>query len=277
MKPGARPVLFVRLRACFRLCLAAGLLRAAEVDATNVTVVLNPAADVTIFEENADSSDAKSPGLFAGRTNTDHIRRAFLRFDVASAVPAGILVSSVNPVLSLTRSNSGFVFASLYRVSSAWSEGTSDAGTPGGSGAAATSGDATWTRRVYPGTFWLNPGGDTAPAASGTTLIGTSLADYVFTTTPQLVADVQGWLDQPATNFGWQLRVDETQIAPTAKRFGSRENTAPALQPLLFVTYDDPNAAAPPATGVPALDAPMQAVLALLLAAGGARLLHRAV
>ena len=39
--------------------------------------------------------------------------------------------------LSLTRSNSGSVFASLYRVSGAWAEGTSDAGIPGGSGAPA--------------------------------------------------------------------------------------------------------------------------------------------
>ncbi|HSB64256.1 MAG TPA: DNRLRE domain-containing protein [Thermoanaerobaculia bacterium] len=268
---GARSVLFVRFGTFFRLCLASGLLHAAQADAAAVTVVLNPAADTSIFEENGDASDAKSPGLFAGRTNNDAIRRAFLRFDVAGSVPAGILVSSVTLRLSLTRSNSGFVYASLFRVSAAWSEGTSNAGLPGGTGAAATPGDATWTRRVYPGTFWLNPGGDAAATSSGTTLIGTALTDYVFTTTPSLVADVQGWLDQPATNFGWQLRVDETQIAPTAKRFGSRENT---LQPLLFVTYDDASAAAPP-PAVPALDAPMLEILALLLAAGGARLLNR--
>lgn len=275
MKRDARSGLFIRFEACLRLGLAAGFLHAARVDAANVTILLNPAADVTIFEENADVSDAKSPGLFAGRNNRDAIRRAFLRFDVAGAVPAGIVVSAVKVRLSLTRANSGFVLASLYRVSAAWSEGTSNAGTPGGSGAPATAGDATWTRRIYPGTFWLVPGGDTAAAASATTLIGPSLADYVFTTTPQLVADVQGWLNQPATNFGWQLRADETQIAPTAKRFGSRESTDPALQPLLFVMYDDASAAGPP-SGVPALDTSMQMVLALLLAAGGARLLDRA-
>ncbi|MGE5715170.1 MAG: DNRLRE domain-containing protein [Acidobacteriota bacterium] len=238
-----------------------------------MTRVLTPAADVTIFEENADAADAKSPSIFAGRNNRDSIRRALLRFDVASAVPAGIVVSSAQLKLSLTRANSGFVFVSLYRVSAPWNEGTSNSGTPGGSGAAATSGDATWTARIYPGTPWLSPGGDTAPAASATTLVGSSLADYVFATTFQMVADVQGWLDQPATNFGWQLRADETQIAPTAKRFGSRESTPQAQQPQLFVTYDD--ASAPAATGVPALDAPGLAVLTVLLATGGASLLRR--
>jgi hypothetical protein len=271
MTRSARSALLARLTRSVRPFLAAGLLFAARLDATPVTVVLTPAADTSIFEEDANASDAKSPGLFAGRTRNDEIRRAFLRFDVAALVPAGVPVSSASLRLTLTRSNSGFVFMSLYRVSAAWSEGTSNAGIPGGTGAAATPGDATWTRRVYPTTPWLSPGGDTAPTASGTTLVGTSLTEYVFTTSPSLVADVQGWLDQPATNFGWQLRADETQIAPTAKRFGSRES---ALQPLLVVTYDDASAAPPP-PAVPALDAPALGVLALLLAAGGARLLNR--
>ncbi len=240
--------------------------------AVDVTVVLSAVADATIFEENVDASDAKSPGLFAGRNNHDEIRRAFLRFDVANGVPSGIVVSAVKVRLSLTRSNSGFVFASLFRVSAPWGEGTSNAGVPGGMGAPATPGDVTWTSRVYPASLWLNPGGDAASAPTATTLIGSSLQSYDFATTSQLVSDVQGWLDQPATNFGWQLRMDEAQIAPTAKRFGSREDT---LQPLLFVTYDDASAPAPPA-GVPALNTPSQAALALLLAASGARLLKRA-
>jgi hypothetical protein len=242
-------------------------------DAATVTVAMSPAADTTIFEENVNASDAKGPGIFAGRNNGAEIRRAFLRFDVAGAVPAGFTVSSARLRLSLTRSNSGSVLASLYRVSGAWNEGTSNS-TPGGSGVPATAGDATWTHRVYPTTSWTNPGGDTALTASGTTLIESSLTDYFFTTTPAMLADVQGWLDQSATNFGWQLRADEAQTAPTAKRFGSRENADPALQPVLLLTYDD-SVAGPPAA-VPALDARLQVALAVLLFACGARLLNRA-
>lgn len=257
-----------------RLCLAAALLSTRAAEAEIVTAVLTPVADATIFEENADSSDAKSPGLFAGRNNTDHIRRGFLRFGLAG-VPAAVTVSSVQVRLSLTRSNSGSVFASLYRVSGAWAEGTSDAGIPGGSGAPATAGDPTWTMRVYPGTPWTSPGGDTAAFPSATTLLGSTLINYLWTTTPALVSDVQGWINLPATNFGWQLRVDESQIAPTAKRFGSREQSDASLRPVLIVTYDDPTVGVPQATGVPALGARAQAGLAALLAAGGVWLLRR--
>lgn len=242
-------------------------------DAASVTVALQPAADTTIFEENARASDAKAPGFFAGLNAGGASRRAFLRFDVEGPVPTGSTISSVRLRLSLTRSNSGSVLASLYRVSAAWGEGTSSAGEFGGDGSVATTGDATWTSRVYPLVPWTSPGGDTAPTASGSARVGSAPADILFDATPAMVADVQGWLDQPGANFGWQLRADETQVAPTAKRFGSRENTDPALRPVLFVTYDD---GIGPPKDVPALDARLQAILALLLAAGGARLLNRA-
>lgn len=262
-------------RALAGLCLAAALLLSDHsARAGIVTGVLAPAADATIFEENADSSDSLSQGLFAGRNNTDHIRRAFVRFNLAG-IPAGVTVSSVQVRLSMTRSNSGSVFASLYRASGAWGEGTSDAGIPGGSGAPATPGDPTWTMRVYPATPWMIPGGDTAALPSATTLLGSSLVNYLWTTTPALVSDVQGWINLPATNFGWQLRVDESQIAPTAKRFGSREQSDASLRPVLIVTYDDPSVGGAPATGVPTLDARALTGLAALLAAGGAWMLRR--
>ncbi|HEX7614053.1 MAG TPA: hypothetical protein VF554_02135 [Thermoanaerobaculia bacterium] len=90
-----------------------------------------------------------------------------------------------------------------------------------------------------------------------------------------VVSDVQGWLDVPATNLGWQLRVDESQSAPTAKRFGSREQSDVSLRPVLVVTYDDTIVAAPPAARVPALGAGAWAALVALLAAGGVWLLRR--
>lgn len=258
------------------LCALAAVLRSTAARAVEVTVGLSPAADTTIFEESGDTSDAKGPNVFAGRNASffSLIRRALLRFDVAAAIPAGRTLSSASLRINLTRSNSNSVIASLYRVSAAWGEGVSNSGLPGGNGAPATPGDATWTKRVYPGTDWTNPGGDTALAASASTLIGTSLADYFFASTPKMRADVQSWIDQPATNFGWQLQMDEAQVGPTAKRFGSRENPDPAVRPLLLVTYDDRSVAAPPAA-VPALDGSVLVALAALLAAGGLRLLRR--
>ena len=43
-----------------------------------------------------------------------------------------------------------------------------------------------------------------------------------------MVADVQGWLDNPASNFGWLMLGDETAIV-TAKRFDTRESASPPV------------------------------------------------
>jgi len=45
--------------------------------------------------------------------------------------------------------------------------------------------------------------------------------------------DVQSWLDDPASNFGWLVFGDESQIL-TAKRFDTRESASP---PLLTIIY----------------------------------------
>jgi hypothetical protein len=46
-----------------------------------------------------------------------------------------------------------------------------------------------------------------------------------------MVSDVQGWLNDPTTNFGWALLGDESGPG-TARRFYSRESgsTGPSLQ-----------------------------------------------
>src|SRR5438105_5696276 len=43
-----------------------------------------------------------------------------------------------------------------------------------------------------------------------------------------MVADVQLWLDNPASNFGWLVLGDESDIA-TAKRFDTRESASPPV------------------------------------------------
>ena len=48
-----------------------------------------------------------------------------------------------------------------------------------------------------------------------------------------MVADVQSWLDNPASNFGWLVLGDESTIA-TAKRFDTRESASP---PVLTIQY----------------------------------------
>jgi hypothetical protein len=52
-----------------------------------------------------------------------------------------------------------------------------------------------------------------------------------------MAADVQGWLDSPATNFGWIIIGNES-AALTAKRFDAHESAA--TRPILTVYYTVP-------------------------------------
>jgi hypothetical protein len=69
---------------------------------------------------------------------------------------------------------------------------------------------------------------------------------YSWDSTPEMVADVQSWLDDPATNFGWILVGDESQIM-TSKRFDSRENPLVQNRPLLRIVWSGPNSVHDPA------------------------------
>jgi hypothetical protein len=51
-----------------------------------------------------------------------------------------------------------------------------------------------------------------------------------------MVADVQGWLKGPSSNFGWIILGDEGS-SRTAKRFGSRESSSAGERPSLIVEY----------------------------------------
>ena len=66
------------------------------------------------------------------------------------------------------------------------------------------------------------------------------LGFYTFSSTPQLVADVQDFIDNPANNFGWIIIGDEN-FSGTAKRFDSREISDPTLRPMLTVEFSPPD------------------------------------
>jgi hypothetical protein len=122
----------------------------------------------------------------------------------------------------------------LHRAVAEWGEGTSNAGDPGGTGAPATPGDATWIHTFFNTTFWFAPGGDYTAAVSSSANCA-ALGSLVFASTTQMVADVQGWLDNPATNSGWVLVGDETQ--QNSRRFDTRENPVPEFRPQLLIEY----------------------------------------
>jgi hypothetical protein len=198
--------------------------------------------DNTLYENSSGLlSNGAGPTMFAGRTAqlSNSIRRALVHFNVAAAVPVGATINSVSLTLSMSQAALPTDDTiGLHRVLADWGEGTSNAGATGGGGAPATAGDATWKHRFSPTLLWATLGGDFAVAASATQVVGIE-GPYTWSSTPALVADVQGWLAAPATNFGWAITGNEA-TSQTAKRFDTREATVPSLRPALTINYTPP-------------------------------------
>lgn len=203
-------------------------------------IILAPSHDTSIYQSSGTVSNGAGEHLFSGRTQTAGLRRALLRFD-PSQIPAGSTITAATLDLTLTLTVGVDGEGALHRVTESWGEGTSDAGSPGGNGIAATAGDATWTHRVFPDVAWSTDGGAFESTASGVTAITTAPGLKTFASSAGMVSDVQAWLDQPSINFGWVLLCDEP-ITGNARRFASREAAA-STRPRLTVTFTPP---APP-------------------------------
>ncbi len=204
-------------------------------------VQLEPVKDNTLFGTDTDNSSGAGTAVFSGRTGTlgDGARlRAVLAFDVSAAIPPGSTVTSASLTLHLVQASPFGVKEShtLHRILADWGEGTSRG--IGGQGAPATPGDATWRHTYFPDEFWVTEGGDFDPTISGSQTVGVALGPYTWGATPLMVADVQGWVDDPSLNFGWLLLGNEIDDF-TAKKFGSRE-TDVSLRPVLTVEFEAP-------------------------------------
>lgn len=212
------------------LCLAvSSVVRAEE-------VVLTASRDATLIEHPAGAlANGSGPALFAGRTGQtqDSRRRALLAFDGLAALPRGARVTRARLVLSLTPSHAVPVVLGLHRVGAPWNEGPAASG--GGSGAPSQPGDVTWLHTHYDTDFWTSPGGDFEPLPSAEAVVG-GAGDHVWASTPELVADVQRWVDAPVLNAGWAL-VGGEGAPSTARRFASRESADVDAAPRLLVEY----------------------------------------
>jgi hypothetical protein len=148
----------------------------------------------------------------------------------------------------MSRSIAPALPVNIHRALKDWGEAGSDAAFEEGAGATAQPGDATWLHTFFNTTFWTNPGGDFAAAASASQMVDSIVGFYTWGSTAGLVADVQHWATFPDSNFGWLVRV----AAPgggTSKRFDSREDTIPAFRPMLVVDYNLPVSGVPGSSG----------------------------
>ena len=81
--------------------------------------------------------------------------------------------------------------------------------------------------------MWTNASGDFVAEASAATSVG-GLGKYEWSS-DQMNADVQAWLDDAATNFGWILIGNESKVK-TANRFNTMESSESA-RPTLTIEF----------------------------------------
>ncbi len=200
--------------------------------------------DNTLYEDALGAfSSGAGTGIFVGRVGNiggTEIRRGLLRFNPAASIPVGSTITAVTLRLYMNKTMAGAKSIALHRTLADWGEGTS---VGEGSGALATPDDATWIHRFYNNTLWSTPGGNFAPMPSAATSV--AAAGFYEWSGPGLIADVQAWLDNPATNFGWTLLGDES-TPQTAKRFASREWFFVNERPALLVEFTPPTPACYP-------------------------------
>jgi hypothetical protein len=199
------------------------------------TVTLAPERDNTLYRDPVGSlSNGAGEHLFAGGTARGGVRRGLLAFDVAAGVPAGATITGADLTLHMSRSITGARDVSLHRVLADWGEGASDAFGEEGIGAESTPGDATWIHTFFNTGFWTIEGGDRVAAPSAARSVE-GPGRYTWSSTPELVADVQAWLDDPTTNHGWMVVGDEQPGG--AKRFDSREHRDETVRPVLTIEF----------------------------------------
>jgi hypothetical protein len=219
----------------FALAVAAALGSLGGSFASAGIVNINPSKDNTLYQYDpldVDRSNALGFHFFAGETGMNELRRGVLAFDIAGNVPSGSTITAVSLSVNMSRTptNTAYV-VELHKLLADWGEGTSVAPGEEGDGAPATPNDATWRHRFFDTMFWSTQGGDFSATVSASQMVG-QVGQYTWSSA-QMVADVQAWLDNPASNFGWLVLGDETAIA-TAKRFDTRESASPPMLTIEF-------------------------------------------
>jgi len=201
-------------------------------------VLLSATQDNTLYESPGGLfSNGSGQHMFTGVPADPVRRRAVLAFkNVHQVIPEDATITSARLHLHLSRENSDATIIELFRLASDWGEGASDALENEGTGTTAEIGDATWIHTRWPNFTWSNAGGDFVAEPSSAELVD-SVGMYTFESSPEMVADVQRWLDSPAQNFGWILIARENEILRSAKRFDTRENEIENFRPVLEVNF----------------------------------------
>lgn len=236
---------------------AGGIYKLVPVPASGTTTLSSAALikDTTLFSE-SENSNGLGSHFFAGSASTVGIRRAFLSFAInASTLPNGAYVTSASLLLYVNQQAQTPVAGdfNLHKATASWDEGASNSDFQSGPGYGilAGIGDATWKLRQVTtvgtppmgeedpgsppvGNAWGTIGGDFILTPSATVSISSTGA--VTFTNAQLAVDVQSWIDNPPSNYGWCLRGPENDLL-VARRFTSRNSTNASQRPRLVLQY----------------------------------------
>jgi len=203
--------------------------------ASALTISIMPSKDNTLYEYDpaeGDHSNGAGFHFFAGTTAMGELRRGVLAFDIAGSIPPGSTITAVSLSLNMSRTLLETArTVELHKLLADWGEGTSHAPGEEGDGAPATTNDATWRHRFFDTIFWTMQGGDFSATVSASQSVGV-IGPYTWSSA-EMVADVQSWLDNPASNFGWLVLGDESTSA-TTKRFDTRESASPPVLTIEF-------------------------------------------
>jgi len=188
-------------------------------------------------------SNGAGPYFFVGLTGGNEgggIRRGLIHFDMEGVIPEQARIEDVALHLYASNDPDAAEKVRLYAAVQDWGEGTSCGN--GGRGAAAKTGDATWLHTFYDTDSWETAGGDRARPASARVTVD-MMGSYTWSSN-RMKKDVQLWVEQPETNFGWLLIGDERKTRSVVA-FASRESTTCGANgnptglptPMLEVTY----------------------------------------
>lgn len=194
--------------------------------------------DNTIFKD-LELSNGLGEYIFAGTTKDGVIKRALVQFDLTDALPTGTMVDSALLILFPDKVKPGSTVVTAFRLTTEWGEGSSKALEGDGKGAPVTEGDASWSHAIFPGTQWIKSGGDYDLEYSALDTV--SLGEEAVFRSERLTIDVNFWLQNPSSNFGWILVGDEFSTSTSAK-FGSRDNNDHTQWPVLKLYYQGTSA-----------------------------------
>jgi len=192
-----------------------------------LTATLTPSADTSLRDNSPDATFGESNPLIVGNSKepfTVH-NRGLLKFDLTS-IPTNATITGVTLTVMIFRSNTDVSNYDLNRVLVDWNEY-----------------EATWNNRSA-STPWLAGGGQSGSEYVSIASVTAPVDDTIFSSAG-MISDVQLWVRNSATNFGWII-LPTGDLAATGKQLGSRESeytsaltvkytlTPPAIPPLLF-------------------------------------------